>query len=168
MARTYDDITFTLPDGTTTTLSRHSDDYIRLKRTLYKIRQRCTNPNDKSYPHYGGRGIKCSINTVAELVQTLGLKPPGYSIDRIDNDGDYSLDNIRWADYTTQIRNRRISYSITINDETKSIYDWFELLQPNGLCMNTIRDRYQCGVRGIALFYPKHHPDVVSQYKRVR
>lgn len=168
MARTYDDVTFTLPDDTTVTLSRHSEQYIRLRRTIYKIKQRCCNPNDKAYPNYGGRGIKCYINTVDELVKTLGLKPKGYSIDRIDNDGDYTLDNVRWANATTQQRNRRITNTLTINGETKSVYDWFDLLQPNGLSINTIRDRYLFGVRGISLFYPKQHPDVISQYKRIR
>ena len=105
MARTYSDVTFTLPDSTTTTLRRNSDQYIRLKRTLYKIRQRCNNPNDNAYHNYGGRGIRCYINSIDEIVQTIGLKPKGYSIDRIDNNGDYTLDNIRWADPSTQQRN---------------------------------------------------------------
>ena len=161
-------LVFDLPNGKTVTLDRKSKQYERLKDTLYRMRARCNNPKDNSYKNYGARGIKCYINSVEELVNTLGLKPKGYSIDRIDNDGDYTLDNIRWANTTTQQRNRSISYVTTINGETKSIYDWYELLNVTHIPKDTVKDRYLYGVRGLALYYPKYHPDVVNQYKRNR
>ena len=76
---------------------------------------RCHRPNDTSYPHYGGRGIRVyepwrdSAVFLAWLDANLGPCPPGSSLDRIDNDGDYAPGNLRWANNVTQRRNQRRS-----------------------------------------------------------
>lgn len=168
MARTYKDLTFLLPDGKRVTVSRHSKDYKVMKQTLYKMRSRCSNPNEKGYEHYGGRGIQCLINTVEDLINAIGFRPKDCSIDRIDNEGDYTLDNIRWAYHSQQQRNTCRSYRTTINGITKSIYDWYDLLNPKDLNMRTVKDRYQYGVRGIILFFPKYDPTVKAHYSRDR
>jgi len=89
--------------------------------TLYTIWQnmkaRCLNPNNKHYANYGGRGIKiCNewINDFNQFVKDMGERPQGYSIDRIDNNGDYTPNNCRWATKETQQRNRRAIRKITI------------------------------------------------------
>lgn len=77
-------------------------------------RQRCTNPNDPMYKHYGARGIKCRI-TYKELLADIGSRPDSpsacrrsiYSLDRIDNNGHYEAGNLRWATYSQQMANRR-------------------------------------------------------------
>ena len=72
-------------------------------------RARCSNPKNPSYPHYGGRGIKCLLSGWQEIVNTIGPWPgKGYSLDRINNDGHYEPSNIRWADKKTQMNNRSI------------------------------------------------------------
>lgn len=74
---------------------------------LSAARQRCSNPNDKKYGYYGARGIKCLI-TKAELMASIGPRPSArYSLDRINNDGNYELGNLRWATVLTQNRNKR-------------------------------------------------------------
>jgi hypothetical protein len=65
------------------------------------IVQRCTNPNSKTFPDYGGRGVTiCDLwrMSYAEFIAHIGRRPtPGHSVDRIDNSRGYEPGNVRWA-----------------------------------------------------------------------
>lgn len=87
----------------------------RIDQPEYKIwvniRYRCLNENSKPYKHYGGRGIKiCERWDDFDLfIEDMGKRPSkNHSVDRIDVNGDYSPENCRWADWTTQNRNSRV------------------------------------------------------------
>lgn len=87
---------------------------------------RCTNPNNKAFPDYGGRGISVCERwkTFQNFLEDMGEKPTGLSLDRINNDGNYEPGNCRWASDRTQARNRRSNRFLTFNGKTQSIRDW--------------------------------------------
>ena len=82
-------------------------------RTWYGMIQRCTNPKVNNYKNYGGRGIKvCDEwrNSFQAFYDYIGPRPEPkhlYSIDRINNDGDYEPGNVRWATAKEQANNKR-------------------------------------------------------------
>lgn len=89
-------------------------DIVKVYNIFMSMRQRCYNVNHKEYPNYGGRGIKIyhrwldKEDGFKEFQNDLGPRPSSsYSLDRIDNDGDYTPENCRWATIHTQQRNRR-------------------------------------------------------------
>lgn len=76
-------------------------------RAYYMAKDRCTNPNNKDYADYGGRGITFELPGFKTLMYTLGPRPEKHCLDRIDNDGPYSLENVKWSSPQESAANRR-------------------------------------------------------------
>ena len=87
----------------------------RLYRVWLGMRQRCNNPNNLRYKHYGGRGISVcdEWNNYADFrrwayanVYDENAARNKCTIDRIDNDGNYEPSNCRWVDMSVQCKNK--------------------------------------------------------------
>lgn len=92
---------------------------------------RCTNKNSSDFPRYGGRGIAVCrrwLHSFQNFFDDMGERPKNMTIDRINNDGDYTPSNCRWADNFTQMKNSRSSHLITYNGKTKTQSEWSLLL----------------------------------------
>jgi hypothetical protein len=76
------------------------------------MRMRCLNKKYKGYHLWGGRGITIcerwqGVDGFKNFLADMGPRPSGYSIERINNDGNYNKDNCKWATAMEQANNTR-------------------------------------------------------------
>jgi len=90
--------------------------------------KRCTNPKNKSYHNYGGRGIKVCKRWLKfeNFLEDMGEVPEGYQIDRIDNNGNYCKSNCRWTTKKEQARNKRNNRLLICGGKTQCLAAWVE------------------------------------------
>jgi len=101
------------------------------------MKSRCYNKNNKSYKNYGGRGITiCERwrNSFEHFLEDMKPKPEPkrkYSIERINNDGNYEPKNCKWILRILESRNQRSNINITFNSKTQILADWSRELNIN-------------------------------------
>lgn len=96
------------------TQTSHGMAHSKISYVWVAMKQRCGNPNNKGFHNYGGRGItvcqewKDSFQAFYDYVSRLpNFGEKGYSLDRINNDGNYEPGNVKWSSKTEQNQNRR-------------------------------------------------------------
>jgi len=122
-------------------------------RAWRNAKNRVCNTNFKGYARYGGRGIKmCTrwLNSFEYFLQDVGIKPsPNHSLERINNDGNYEPNNVKWALPIEQNHNRGLSTKLDgqyidikklateLNIHPRTIKN---LIYKADFCLNEIRD----------------------------
>lgn len=109
----------------------------RLYGVWCNIKNRCLNEKSRDYPRYGGRGIaiceewRKSFDKFHDWaikngykVELIGNGKNKWTIDRIDNNGDYSPENCRWVTNEEQANNKRTTHLFEYNGEVKNITQW--------------------------------------------
>lgn len=107
-------------------------------RVWSTILARCTSLSSKSYPDYGGRGIKlCERWHSLELfVADMGQPPKGMEIDRINNDGNYEPGNCRWTSRLVNANNKRNNVFIELRGQRLSVADAARLYRIPYQCLS--------------------------------
>lgn len=88
--------------------------------------QRCTNPKNKCFYLYGGRGITIHQEWLKfpQFLKDMGECPEGMQLERINNNGSYCPTNCKWDTPANQARNRRTTTKYTFNGQTLCVRDW--------------------------------------------
>jgi hypothetical protein len=90
-------------------LIKHNKSKSSIHQIWMDMKQRCLNPNNNAYKHYGGRGIKVCERwyNFENFLADMDERPKGKTLDRIDNNGNYGPSNCKWSTPKEQLRNKR-------------------------------------------------------------
>ena len=109
-------------------LASHEKSGSLIYKTWNNMIQRCTNPHNSSWMNYGGRGISICHRWLSftNFYHDMGEPPDEYTLERKNNNGNYSPENCKWASRKEQSVNKRNNRMITFNDTTQSLIQWSE------------------------------------------
>lgn len=88
----------------------HNATYHPLFRTWESMVSRCFNKSKSNYKSYGAKGVTVCDRWRDDpwaFFGDMGVRPHGFTLDRINPFGDYEPSNCRWADKETQLKNTR-------------------------------------------------------------
>lgn len=110
-----------------------------------EMRKRCNNQNHKWYHRYGGRGISVcrQWSSFEQFLCDMGKRPTAkHSVDRVDNDGDYTPENCRWATPIEQAHNTSRTHLIKYGGRVMCISEWSRY---TGIPLSTLSQRITRG-----------------------
>ena len=120
----------------------HNMSNTRLYHIWENMNKRCHDKNNKECKYHGSRGIKIHFTCFEDFAHWAFISgySDNFSIDRIDNNGNYSRDNCRWVTNYQQSRNMRSNIFITHPEtgERLCAVDWSRKL---GGADNVVRTR---------------------------
>lgn len=99
----------------------HGMSKTRIYRIWCNVKNRCSKKSHHNYRWYGGRGIRCEWSNFEAFYSDMGALYIDHvsiygekdtTLDRIDNDGNYSKENCRWATMKEQCQKRRVRKDI--------------------------------------------------------
>jgi len=132
------------------------------------MKQRCYNSNFKQYKDYGGRGITvCSswLTSYRTFESDMLPRPPGTTLDRIDNNLGYSPDNCKWSTRTEQQRNQRTTIKVVIEGVE---YIACALAEEIGIKTDSLVDRVNRGLSKEEIFNPEKAQYVFSKEDTIK
>ena len=106
---------------------------------------RCSIASASGWKSHGARGIRvCERWKIFEnFLEDMGFPPTSsHTLERNDNDGDYTPKNCRWATWEEQQNNRRSNRRITLNGRTQTLQQWSK---ETGINRRTIAQRIDNG-----------------------
>jgi len=124
---------------------KHGKCYEPIYLAWARMKQRCNNPNKDNYRWYGGAGIgydpkwEAFENFYNDMKETYDQN---LTLDRIDSSRDYSKENCRWTNWSTQANNKSSNHILEHNGKKGTIAQWAKW---TGLGHSTISMRLQRG-----------------------
>lgn len=143
---------------------QHGRSGTRAYQTWSDMVRRCTNPDVSNWFLYGGRGIKvCDEWMMFENWNAdMGDPPPGLSLERINNDGNYERSNCKWATVAEQNRNHRVD-----KDPATGLYIGRDrsLWAPEYRAWMSMKTRVSKGNKHMAALYADRQITICSEWK---
>jgi hypothetical protein len=111
-------------------LTKHGHNNVGKTTKTYRawqaMKSRCYNQKVACYDRYGGRGIRvCDrwLESFENFLSDMGECPPGLSLDRLDNSGNYEPENCEWRSRVDQTNNRRSNVYIEWQGKKMTLAD---------------------------------------------
>ncbi len=125
--------------------AKHNMRWEPIYNSWHGMLQRCYNFKNVGYKYYGKRGIKvCKRwkNSFINFYKDMGDRPENLTLDRIDNNGNYTPKNCRWSTRIEQANNTRNNVLVTIGKKTKTVSEWARIKKINNSTVFKRINRY--------------------------